>query len=209
MVPRSRTLPLLPLANKWRGRTVGLYGGSFNPAHEGHIHVAAEAIKRLKLDALWLMVSPGNPLKDKAELAKRKRRRKNLQEMIANHPKMVVTDIEKKLGTRYSADTIRTLQKFMPGTRLVWIMGADNMADFHRWKNWRDIAEMLPIAIFDRPGYSVSGLNSKFARQFAQSKVPYRQLLSRQTPAWTFVPIPRHTGSATNIRRLKGNKWWR
>lgn len=205
----SRTFPLLQLANKWRGRTVGLYGGSFNPAHEGHVHVASEAIKRLKLDAVWLMVSPGNPLKDKAELAKRKRRRKSLQNMVVDHPKMMVTDIEKKLGTRYSADTIKTLQKFMPRTRFVWIMGADNLADFHRWRNWQDIAEMLPIAIFDRPGYSVSGLNSRFARQFALSKVPYRQLLLHQIPAWTFVPIPRHTGSATNIRRLKGNKWWR
>ena len=209
MVSPAHTLPLLQLASRWRGRTVGLYGGSFNPAHEGHLHVASEAIKRLSLDAVWLMVSPGNPLKEKAELAKRKRRKKSLQEMVEGQPRMIVTDIEKKLGTRYSVDTIKTLQAAMPKTRFVWIMGADNMVGFHHWRKWREIAEMLPIAIFDRPGYSVTGLNSRFARQYGRNQVPYRQLLSTHTPAWTFVPIPRHTGSATNIRRLKGKKWWR
>ena len=209
MASLAQSNPLLHLAAKWRGRTIGLYGGSFNPAHEGHIHVASEAIKRLKLDAVWMMVSPGNPLKEKTDLAKRKRRRKSLRELLTNQPKIVVTDIEKKLGTRYSADTIKSLQKFMPGTRFVWIMGADNLADFHHWRNWREIAGMLPIAIFDRPGYSVTGLNSKFARQFRQNKVPCCQLLENHAPAWTFVPIPRHSGSATHIRRLKGNKWWR
>jgi len=209
MKPSTSTLPLLQLANKWRGRTVGLYGGSFNPAHEGHIHVASEAIKRLKLDAVWMMVSPGNPLKEKTDLAKLKRRRKSLEQLVEGQSKMIVTDIEKKLGTRYSVDTIKALKKFMPKTRFLWIMGADNLAGFHHWRNWRDIPGMLPIAIFDRPGYSIAGLNSKFAREFGQNKVPYRQLHSSDVPAWTFVPVPRHSGSATNIRRLKGNEWWR
>lgn len=209
MVSPSHSLYLMRLSSHWRGRTVGLYGGSFNPAHEGHLHVANEAIKRLKLDAVWMMVSPGNPLKKKADLADPKRRRKSLQEIVASRPKIIVTDIEKKIGTRYSADTIKALQAVMPKTRFVWIMGADNLAGFHRWHRWREIAQMLPIAIFDRPGYSVSGLNSRFARQYGQNQVPYRQLLSANSPVWAFVPIPRHSGSATNIRRLKGNKWWR
>lgn len=209
MISPAHTLPLLQLASKWRGRTVGLYGGSFNPAHEGHLHVALEAVRRLKLDAVWMMVSPGNPLKEKTDVATLERRTQSLQDIVQTQPKILVTDVEKKLGTRYSVDTIKALQTCMPKTRFVWIMGADNLVDFHRWRNWRDIAGMLPIAIFDRPGYSVSGLNSKFARQFGQNQVPYRQLLSGHIPAWTFVPIPRHIGSATNIRRLKGNKWWR
>ncbi len=209
MVSPAHTMPLLQLASKWRGRTVGLYGGSFNPAHEGHIHVASEAIKRLHLDAIWLMVSPGNPLKELGELADLQHRKDRLLELVDNRPKITVTDVEKKLGTRYSVDTIKALQAAMPNTRFVWVMGADNLQDFHRWRQWRDIAEMLPIAIFDRPGYSVGGLNSKFARQYGRYKVPYRQLLSTHEPAWTFVPIPRHAGSATNIRRLKGNEWWR
>lgn len=209
MASSAHTMPLLQLANKWRGRTIGLYGGSFNPAHEGHLHVALEAIKRLKLDAVWLMVSPGNPLKNLDEMADMQHRRDRLLELVENRPKITVTDVEKKLSTRYSVDTIKALQAAMPETRFVWVMGADNLQDFHRWLKWRDIAEMLPIAIFDRPGYSVGGLNSKFARQYGRYKVPYRQLLSGPTPAWTFVPIPRHPGSATSIRRLKGNEWWR
>ncbi len=200
---------LISQAARWRGQTVGLYGGSFNPAHEGHVHVASEALKRLKLDAVWLMVSPGNPLKDKADMAKRKRRKKSLQALVADRPGMIVTDIEKKLGTRFSADTIKILIHRMPQTRFVWIMGADNLAGFHHWQRWRYIVATLPIAIFDRPGYSVTGLNGKFARQYRRYRVPYRQLPFASAPAWTFVPIPRHEGSATNIRRHKGKKWWR
>lgn len=201
--------PLISQAAKWRGRTIGLYGGSFNPAHGGHIHVATEALKRLGLDAVWLMVSPGNPLKDKSGMAKPKRRKKSLRALAGSRPGMIVTDIEKKLGTRYSADTINELCRLMPLTRFVWIMGADNMASFHQWQRWQYIADTLPIAIFDRPGYSVVGLNSKFARKRERHRVPYRHLLSTRAPAWTFVPIPRHEGSATNIRLHKGKKWWR
>ena len=205
----SHSLLLMRLASKWRGRTVGLYGGSFNPAHEGHLHVACESIKRLKLDSVWMMVSPGNPLKDEAELAGYTRRQDSLQELVTGQQKIIVSDIEKKIGTRYSVDTIKALQSAMPKTRFAWIMGADNLATFHRWYKWREITQMLPIAIFDRPGYSVSGLNSRFVRQYSHNQVSYHQLLSSHAPAWTFIAIPRHNGSATNIRRLKGNEWWR
>lgn len=209
MTAQRNSFSLLRHASRWRGKRVGLYGGSFNPAHEGHIHVASEALKRLELDAIWLMVSPGNPLKQKSDMAKSKRRKKSLRALVGKKPRMVITNIEKRLGTRYSADTIRKLKKGMPQTDFVWIMGADNMAGFHLWREWQFIARTLPIAIFDRPGYSVSGLNGRFARQFASNRVPYRQLSAASTPAWTFVPIPRHSGSATNIRLHKGKKWWR
>lgn len=209
MSSTKKPFSLIRHANKWRGRRVGLYGGSFNPAHEGHIHVASEALKRLDLDAIWLMVSPGNPLKEKSGMAKRKRRKKSLRALVDGRPRMVVTDIEKKLGTRYSADTIRVLRSGMPKTEFIWLMGADNLRSFHLWQEWQTIARTLPIAVFDRPGYSVSGLNSKFARQFANFRVSPSRLIKASAPAWTFVQMPRHSGSATSIRRHKGNKWWR
>lgn len=209
MKPQPKPSSLIRHASKWRGRRVGLYGGSFNPAHEGHIHVAQEALNRLELDAVWLMVSPGNPLKQKSEMAKRKHRKRSLRAIVGERPGMIVTDIEKKLGTRYSADTIRALTSGMPKTDFTWIMGADNLASFHLWQDWQFIARTLPIAIFDRPGYSVGGLNSKFASQFRRYRVPVRNLPTASAPAWTFVQIPRHSGSATNIRRHKGKKWWR
>lgn len=209
MSSAKKPFSLIRHANAWRGRRVGLYGGSFNPAHEGHIHVASEALKRLQLDAIWLMVSPGNPLKQQSGMAKRKRRKKSLRALVGDRPRMVVTDIEKKLGTRYSADTIRALKTGMPKTEFVWIMGADNLHSFHLWQEWQTIARTLPIAVFDRPGYSVSGLNSIFARQFAKFRVSPSGLLKASAPVWAFVQIPRHSGSATNIRLHKGNKWWR
>lgn len=197
------------LSAKWRGRTVGLYGGSFNPAHSGHIHVAKEALKRLKLDAVWMMVSPGNPLKEKGGMAKRKKRKKSLKSLVGNHPHMLVTDIEKKLGTRNTYDTLLLLKKAMPHTRFVWVMGADNLATFHHWHEWRSIADIVPIAIFDRPGYSIAGLNSEFANVMARKRVKHKHLSLINAPAWCFMTIPRHSGSATEIRDQKGNKWWR
>ncbi|WP_262694043.1 nicotinate (nicotinamide) nucleotide adenylyltransferase [Kordiimonas aquimaris] len=200
---------LMPLAARWQGRTIGLYGGSFNPAHQGHVHVANEAVKRLKLDMMWLMVSPGNPLKEKQGMAKRKKRKKSLKALIGNHPRMLVTDIEKRLGTRNTYDTLKKLTAAMPKTRFVWIMGADNLATFHHWYKWQSIAQIVPIAIFDRPGYSVTGLSSRFANNMARFRVPYQRLSLVDAPAWSFVTIPRHNGSATEIRDQKGNKWWR
>lgn len=135
--------------------------------------------------------------------------KKSLRALVDGRPRMVVTDIEKKLGTRYSADTIRVLRSGMPKTEFIWLMGADNLRSFHLWQEWQTIARTLPIAVFDRPGYSVSGLNSKFARQFANFRVSPSRLIKASAPAWTFVQMPRHSGSATSIRRHKGNKWWR
>ena len=209
MIPPEKSLTLMRMAAKWQGRTVGLYGGSFNPAHEGHTHVANEALKRLKLDAVWLMVSPGNPLKDKHGMAKRKKRKKSLKSLVGNQPRMLVTDIEKKLGTRNTYDTLKTLTTAMPKTHFVWLMGADNLATFHHWYKWHSIARIVPIAVFDRPGYSVSGLSSRFAKNMVRFRVPYQRLRLAEAPAWSFVTIPRHTGSATEIRDQKGNKWWR
>ena len=209
MTVPEKPLSLMHLASRWQDKTVGLYGGSFNPAHGGHVHVASQALKRLKLDSVWLIVSPGNPLKDKSDMAKRKKRKKSLKALVRNQPKMLVSDIEKKLGTRNTFDTLTLLTKAMPKTRFIWIMGADNLATFHHWYQWQSITNIVPIAIFDRPGYSIKGLNSRFAKIMGRYRVSHRQLLRFKAPAWTFLAIPRHAGSATEIRDQKGKKWWR
>ncbi|WP_417451073.1 nicotinate (nicotinamide) nucleotide adenylyltransferase [Kordiimonas sp.] len=198
---------LLPEAARWRGRTVALYGGSFNPAHKGHRRVARECLKRLEVDAIWFMISPGNPQKADDTMAAFNRRCESVSMMVGHHPRMIVTDVEKRLGTRYSADTITALQRAMPKTRFIWVMGADNLAAFHSWHRWKDIATSLPIAVFDRPGYAVRGLNSRFAKCFAQFRKTPQELKASRSPAWAFVTMPRHPASATQARQLLGKKW--
>lgn len=204
------------LARKYAGLTVGLYGGSFNPAHAGHGHVARAALNHLKLDSLWMMVSPGNPLKNNAgDMASDVTRTKSLLP-YSKHPKIIISDVEQILGTSYSVDTIEKLIKIMPLTNFIWIIGADNLVNFHLWKRWRDIAHMLPIAVFDRPMYSTKALHSRYANEFNRFRLPKNQLLSGQIrgrtpkrclPAWSFITIPRHPASSTNIRRtMKQNK---
>jgi len=198
---------ILPEAAQWRGRTVALYGGSFNPAHEGHVHVARECLNRLGVDAVWFLVSPGNPLKDAGYMADFEKRRSSIAAFVAGHPRMIVSDIEVRLGTRYSADTILGLQKRMPHTRFIWVMGADNLATFDKWRDWRKIARALPIAVFDRPGYSIAGLNAKFARTFGRFRTTAEKLGRSGSPAWAFLTIPRHPASATKLRQRMGETW--
>ena len=201
---------LLPLADAatWRGKRVGIYGGSFNPAHSGHLHVAIEAINRLKLDLVILMVSPGNPLKDgMTDMAAFDARMEAARQIADEHPKITVSDIETRLGTRFTAETIRHLKQLMPTTKFTWIMGADSMASFHHWYRWQDIVRSVPIAVFDRPGYALSGFAGRLAHRFRKFRVSPQQLNSTRLPAWTFVAIPRHSGSATMIRRQLGHDW--
>ncbi len=204
------------LARKYAGLTVGLYGGSFNPCHAGHGHVAKEAIKRLKVDSLWMMVSPGNPLKEKSgDMAPMKDRVNSLRPHI-HDPKIIISTIENDLGTKYTIDTIEKLIKIMPLTKFIWIMGADSLATFHHWKDWQKIAQKLPIAIFDRPSYSMAGLASKFACKFKRFRVPLNRLCTARTkaemPRWSFVTIPRHPATATDIRQqhhqTHQKDWW-
>jgi nicotinate-nucleotide adenylyltransferase len=198
---------LLPEAGRWRGRTVALYGGSFNPAHKGHRRVARECLKRLGVDAIWFMISPGNPQKADGTMAAFRRRRESVEIMVGHHPRMVVTDIERRLGTRFSADTVAALKRAMPETKFIWIMGADNLASFHTWRDWQDIATSLPIAVFDRPGYAMRGLNGRFARRFAKFRKTPKELKASRSPAWAFVTMPRHPASATQARQLLGKNW--
>jgi len=150
------------------GRTIGLLGGSFNPAHEGHRHVRETAKKALGLDAVWWLVTPGNPLKRAGELADLLTRTALAQAMAA--PQDIVTGIEAQLGTRYTIDTVRALKRRFPATRFVWLMGSDNLASFGRWKDWGGIAAQVPIVVVRRPGSALDTLKSPLVRRFGQAR---------------------------------------
>ncbi|MFZ5610124.1 MAG: nicotinate-nucleotide adenylyltransferase [Pseudomonadota bacterium] len=194
---------------RWRGRTVGLYGGSFNPAHAGHRHVSLTALKALGLDALWWLVSPGNPLKAERDMAPLAQRLAQAQ-AIARHPRFFVTDVEQALGSVYSAHSVAALRRRHPRTRFVWIMGADNLADFHHWRDWEKIFKSLPIAVIDRPGYAFCALAAPAARHFQRWRAPAgraRALAAMDPPAWVFLRIPRHRASATVLRQAAAGDW--
>ena len=191
-----------------KGMTVGLFGGSFNPPHGGHALVAEIAIRRLKLDQLWWMVTPGNPLKDQRELAPLADRL-TLSEGIASDPRIKVTALEAAFNVRYTADTLALIRKANPGVYFVWVMGADNLASFHRWQRWREIAQNFPIAVIDRPGSTLAYLSSRMAQTFSDSRLDehYAPVLARRTPpAWTFIHGPRSSLSSSALRKQKSEK---
>ena len=186
----------------WRGRAVGLLGGSFNPAHDGHRHISLWALKTLGLDYVWWLVSPQNPLKPVRGMAPLADRLASARK-AARHPRITPTAIESALGVRYTADTLAALRRRFPFTRFVWLMGADNLAQIPKWKAWRRIFETVPIAVFARPGYGVSALGGLAARRYARRRVAPRcakGLAGRQPPAWTLMRNPLHTASSTAIR---------
>ncbi len=191
---------LFTLAAKYRCRKIGLYGGSFNPVHVGHIHVAKAALRTLGIDEVWMMISPGNPLKDRSDLASFADRLAGVQRITNNHPHIHASTIEQDLGIHYSVDTLSQLTQGLPNTQFFWLIGADSLASFHQWRDWCKIAEMLPIAVFDRPLYDNASLKSPFARKLAKHRVAYQHLSEKTLPAWSFVRIPRHKASATKIR---------
>jgi len=183
-------------------RTIGLLGGSFNPAHDGHRHIALTALARLGLDEIWWMVSPQNPLKDASDLLPLKDRVASAEAM-AQHPAMRVTDLETALGTTYTAETLRIISAMYPHYRFVWIMGADNLIQIPKWKDWSKIFNTVPIAVFARPTYSVSALSGVAAQRFARRRVSEnhaRTLARTAAPAWTFIHCRLHSASATAIR---------
>jgi nicotinate-nucleotide adenylyltransferase len=185
------------------GLRIGLFGGSFNPAHRGHVQASLTALKRLGLDAVWWLVTPGNPLKDNRALPPLGERLATARRM-ANHPAIRVTGVETALRTRFTADTLAALKRRCPGARFVWIMGSDNLASFHRWQNWRGIARMMPIAVIDRPGSTLTSTRSRAAMALARFRLDETDgvLLPTQTPpAWVFLHGPRSTLSSTALRR--------
>ncbi|HTV69959.1 MAG TPA: nicotinate-nucleotide adenylyltransferase [Rhizobiaceae bacterium] len=185
-----------------RGMQVGLFGGSFNPPHAGHALVAEIALRRLDLDQLWWIVTPGNPLKSTRELAPLAERLK-LSEKITENPRIKVTAFEAAHHIRYTADTLALVKARRPGVDFVWIMGADSLRDFHRWQSWRQIALTFPIAVIDRPGSTLAFLSSVMAKTFDYARIDEGDapnLARMRAPAWTFIHGPRSSLSSTAIR---------
>jgi nicotinate-nucleotide adenylyltransferase len=181
---------------------IGLFGGSFNPPHEGHLRASLVALRRLRLDCVWWLVTPGNPLKDNEALPPLGSRVDAARRLTA-HPAIRVTGIEARIGARYTYDTILWLIRRCPGVRFVWIMGADNLASFHHWQHWRDIAALVPIAVIGRPGSMTRGPLGKAARVLAGARIAEsaaRVLPGLAPPAWTFLHAPLDATSSTALR---------
>ena len=183
------------------GRRVGLLGGSFDPAHRGHLHLSREALKRLGLDEVWWLVSPGNPLKREGP-ASLGRRQAHARDVAADR-RIRVTDFETRAGTRFTIDTLAALRARYPAMRFVWLMGADNLAQMHQWRHWQAIFAAVPVAVFGRPGAGPGARLSPAARAFRFARHPERAargLAYADPPAWSFIDMPLDPSSSTAIR---------
>jgi nicotinate-nucleotide adenylyltransferase len=182
---------------------VGLFGGSFNPAHEGHAHVAETALRRLELDKVIWLVSPQNPLKPSHETASLAERMAGAR-AYAQGPDMIVSDAETRLGARYTIDTIRALKARFPGVKFVWVMGADSLATFHRWRGWTQIMREVPVAVISRPWIALKARTSPAARRFAWARLPSSAaaiLADATAPAWVYLTGPLNYASSTALRK--------
>jgi len=182
---------------------IGILGGSFNPAHEGHREISLAALKILHLDAVWWLVSPGNPLKDPSSYAPYPERLAKARS-IANHHRIVVSNFEERKNLQYTVDTIDALQSLWPQMDFVWLMGADSLETFDRWKDWRRIAAMTPIAVFNRPGHERAFETAQAAQELAAFRAPETEaaaVVSAEPPAWTFISSTANPTSATELRK--------
>lgn len=187
------------------GQVVGLLGGSFDPAHSGHAHITREALKRFGLDQVWWLVSPGNPLKTRGPAPIEARI--DYARAVMAHPRVQVTGIEALLGTRYTAQTVKGMQRLYPAVRFVWLMGADNLAQFHLWQDWQQIMNAVPVGVLARPGERISARMSRAASLYAPYRIPgrYSVTLARaEAPAWCFVNVPMMDVSSSAIRAAGG-----
>jgi nicotinate-nucleotide adenylyltransferase len=187
------------------GLRVGLLGGSFNPAHDGHTHLAETALNRLGLDRVVWLVSPQNPLKDAAETAPLAERMVSAAQAAVG-PDMIVSDFETRVGAQWTIDTLRVLTARHPGVRFVWLMGSDNLAGFHRWRGWTDIMRLMPVAVIARPGSLLESRTAPAAARFAAARVPQEQaraLPLLTAPAWTYLTAPLNPKSSTAIRAAR------
>jgi nicotinate-nucleotide adenylyltransferase len=194
-------IPGGPLA--FAGQRIGLLGGSFDPPHAGHVHISRWALKAFGLDRVWWLVSPGNPLKPDApaDLA----RRLAAGRAIVTNPRVAVTDLEARIGTRYTAETVEGLRRRHPGVRFIWLMGADNLTTFHRWERWAEIMEMVPVGVLARPGEQLRAGLSPAARRFARWRLPQSEAATlpfRAPPAWTLVTGRMLDSSSSELRAL-------
>jgi nicotinate-nucleotide adenylyltransferase len=181
---------------------IGLLGGSFNPAHAAHREISLTALHSLKLDQVWWLVSPQNPLKSPRDMAPLQRRLEQAR-AVAAHPRIRVTAVETILGTRYTADTLAALQRHYPQARFVWLMGADNLAQFHRWQDWQGIVGSMPIAVLDRPGFNLTALRGPAGQMLSRHRLPRYAapaLAGKAAPAFLLVKSKLNPLSATAIR---------
>ncbi|MDF0603507.1 nicotinate-nucleotide adenylyltransferase [Psychromarinibacter sp. C21-152] len=189
----------LPVARA--GMTVGLLGGSFDPPHDGHVHITRQALRRFGLDRVWWLVSPGNPLKAEgpAEIGRRMAAARGLM----RHPRVAVTDIEARMGTRYTAETVAGLRRLYPGVRFVWLMGSDNLESFHKWEQWEWLLQTVPVGVMARPGDRIAARCSIAAARYVNARLPAwksRLLPEQSPPGWCFVNVPMVNSSSTEIR---------
>lgn len=188
------------------GQAIGLLGGSFNPAHAAHVQISDTAIRRLGLSRVWWIVTPGNPLKGNAP-SPLDARIAAARKLVGSRP-ITVTGFERHLRDPYTISTLTYLRRRRPGTRFIWVMGADCLAEFHRWRQWREIMRLIPVAVIDRPGWRMKALSSIAATAFATSRVPEAEaaaLVSMPAPAWTFLTAPLSDLSSTAIRAGRGS----
>ncbi|MBX2853561.1 MAG: nicotinate-nucleotide adenylyltransferase [Rhodobacteraceae bacterium] len=191
------------------GLRIGLLGGSFDPPHAGHAHITEVALRTLRLDRVWWLVSPGNPLKSRepAEIA----HRVATSRAMMRHPRVQVTDIETRLGTQFTADTLSELIKRYPQARFVWLMGADNLTSFHRWEHWDWIMETVPIGVLARPGAQVRAGLAPAAQRYRRARVDPRAaatLAFRRAPAWSLVTAPMAQLSPLSSTEIRAQGLW-
>ena len=204
-VAQQSVAQALPLHSD--GMRIGLLGGSFNPPHRAHRAISLFAIKRLRLDRVWWLVTPGNPLKDQDTLRDLEARTEAARR-VADDPRIDVSCLESVIGTRYTVDTVKYLRRRASGLRFVWIMGADNLAQFHRWQNWRRIASEVPIAVIDRPPQSFRAMAAPAAQALSRYRLPENQaarLADRRPPAWVFLTGMKLNLSSTGLRNPDGS----
>lgn len=204
VVPRSVAQAVPPHA---QGMRIGLLGGSFNPPHQAHRAISRFALTRLQLDRVWWLVTPGNPLKENGNLHELGERMQAARD-VANDPRIEVSCLESVIRTRYTIDTINTLRRRFTGLRFVWIMGADNLAQFHRWQDWRRIAAQVPMAVIDRPPQSFRALASPAAKALSRYRLPENEavlLADRPAPAWVFLTGLKLNLSSTRLRNPDGS----
>ena len=183
---------------------IGLFGGSFDPPHSGHLHVASTGMRRLGLDAVWWFPTPGNPLKEAP--SDYDARFEAVQRLTQNHRKFQVSKIEKEAGLRYTYDLVKLLRQHSPHAQFVWIMGGDSLMTFHYWKDWEALARTVPIAVVARPGFELAARTSPFAKRLRQHRIPDRAariLPTRQAPAWVYLSAPLDPMSSTFLRANK------
>lgn len=185
-------------------KRIGLLGGSFNPAHAGHLQISEEALKRLNLDEVWWLLTPQNPLKPSGTLLPLLQRKATAQALTCHNRRIRITTLEQQLGTQYSIDTITRLQQRFHRTQFVWLIGADNLQHFHRWRNWQSIFQRIPVAIFDRSPFTYSAMHGKAAQRFRAYRIrDSKNMIHASAPAWCYVHIVRNPASSTALRSIK------